>query len=213
MDPAKLTGLGTRARPPGGHAAVRLAAALAAPVLFAVVGCSGGAVPGSGPTDATMTTVSSTPAGASEFTVTSSAFAENTPIPSEYSCHGRNVPPPLRWRNVPPGTQSLAVVVDDPDAPAGRYVHWVVTDIPPTTTEIIDGALPKAAVVSLNSGQQAEYLGPCPPAGTGVHHYRFQLYALRESPALTPTTPAPESTETIAELSVKTTRTVGLFGS
>ncbi|MGH3561887.1 MAG: YbhB/YbcL family Raf kinase inhibitor-like protein [Mycobacterium sp.] len=155
--------------------------------------------------------ITSSPAAPAEFTVTSSAFAENTQIPVEYSCKGRNVPPPLRWQNVPPGAESLAVVADDPDAPAGLYVHWVVTGIPPSITEIVEGTLPEAAVVSLNSSQRAEYFGPCPPAGTGVHHYRFQVYALSKSLTLTPTTPVPESTTTIANLSVAVARTVGLF--
>jgi Raf kinase inhibitor-like YbhB/YbcL family protein len=75
-------------------------------------------------------------------------------------------------------TQSLASVIDDPDPVGGLYVHWVVTGIPPSTTEIADGALPPGALVRANSEGKAAYLGPCPPAGTGVHHYRFQLYAL-----------------------------------
>lgn len=171
-----------------------MAAVVSAAALLALGGCGGGKV---------------TPAALS---VSSPAFADNAQIPAEYSCTGRNVPPPLRWANVPPDAKSLAVVVDDPDAPHGRYVHWVVTGIPPSATGIVDGALPAQAVVSLNSGQQAEYLGPCPPAGTGVHHYRFQLYALRESLTLAPTTPVPESTNRIVGLSVADARTVGLFG-
>ena len=84
--------------------------------------------------------------------MSSPAFADNTPIPAEYSCNGRNVPPPLRWENLPGGTESLALVVDDPDAVGGLYVHWVVTGIPPSTTEIVGGVLPGGAVVSANSG-------------------------------------------------------------
>jgi Raf kinase inhibitor-like YbhB/YbcL family protein len=159
-----------------------------------------------------MTTTSSSPFAPAGFTVTSAAFAENTQIPVEYSCQGRNVPPPLRWQNVPDAAESLALVVDDPDAPAGPYVHWVVTGIPPSTTQIVDGALPEAAVVSLNSSQRAEYFGPCPPAGTGVHHYRFRLYALSGSLTLTPTTPVPESTTKIEDQTLLVATTVGLFG-
>jgi Raf kinase inhibitor-like YbhB/YbcL family protein len=195
---------------------MRLVSALLAMVLFAVVGCGGAettpagtTTPSSSETAATATSSAPAPAG---FTVMSPAFAENAQIPDEYSCDGRNVPPPLRWQDVPPGTESLAVVVDDPDAPAGLYVHWVVTGIPPSVTEIGEGALPEAAVVSLNSGDKAEYLGPCPPPGTGVHHYRFQLYALNKPLTLAPTTPAPESTTTIADSSIGVARTVGLFG-
>ena len=150
-------------------------------------------------------------ADAAEFAVSSPAFVDNTPIPAEYSCNGRNVPPPLRWENVPDGTESLALVVDDPDAVGGLYVHWVVTGIPLSTTEIVDGALPQGAQVSLNSGGKAAYLGPCPPAGTGVHHYRFQLYALNKPLTLAPTTPAGQATQTIAGAAIATSGTVGLF--
>ena len=122
--------------------------------------------------------------------MSSPAFADNTPIPAGYSCNGRDVPPPLRWGNVPVGTESLALVLDDPDAVGGLYTHWVVTGIPPSTSEIVDGALPAGAQVSANCGGRAAYLGPCPPAGSGVHHSCFQLSALNKSLALAPTTPA-----------------------
>ncbi len=150
-------------------------------------------------------------ANAAGFALSSPAFTDNTPIPAEYSCNGRNVPPPLHWENVPGGTQSLALVVDDPDAVGGLYVHWVVTGMPPSTSEIADGALPAGAVVSANSGGKAAYLGPCPPAGTGVHHYRFQLYALSKPLVLVPTTPAGQATQTIANATLAAASTVGLF--
>ena len=127
-------------------------------------------------------------ANAAEFAMSSSAFAGNTPIPAGSSCNGRDAPPPLRWGNVPVGT--LALVVDDPDVVGGLYTHWVVTGIPPSTCEIVDGALPAGAQVSANCGGTAAYLGPCPPAGSGVHHCRFQLSALNKSLASAPTTPA-----------------------
>ncbi len=143
--------------------------------------------------------------------MSSPAFGDNTQIPAEYSCNGRNVPPPLGWENPPPGTESLALVVDDPDAVGGLYIHWVVTGIPPTVTQIVEGALPDGAHVGLNSGGDAAYLGPCPPAGTGVHHYRFQLYALGKPLTLAPTTPALEVAQSIASEAIATVSTVGLF--
>lgn len=175
------------------HTAMRLAVALAAMALFALAGCGGGNV------------------ASTEFALNSPAFAENTEVPAEYSCDAGNAPPPLHWQNVPTGAESLAVVVDDPDAPHGRYVHWVVTGIPPSATEIVGGELPDGAAVSMNSSGKADYLGPCPPPGAGVHHYRFQLYALRKSLTLPPSTPVSESTATIANLSIAVARTVGLF--
>jgi Raf kinase inhibitor-like YbhB/YbcL family protein len=157
------------------------------------------------------TTAASPPVASAPFAVSSPAFADNTQIPAEYSCNGRNVPPPLRWQNPPPGTESLALVVDDPDAVGGLYIHWVVTGIPPTATAIVEGALPEGAQVGPNSGGNAVYLGPCPPAGTGVHHYRFQLYALSKPLTLAPTTPAGQATQTIAGAAIATASTVGLF--
>jgi Raf kinase inhibitor-like YbhB/YbcL family protein len=196
---------------------MRLALAALALLFVTLPGCGGAKVkpeqkPTSTSTGTTMTTASPPPAAPGNFALTSPAFADNTPIPTEYSCKGRNVPPPLRWENVPAGTQSLALVVDDPDAPAGLYVHWVVTGIPSTTTEIGEGALPGGASVSPNSSGKAEYFGPCPPAGTGVHHYRFQLYALSKPLTVAPTTPAREATQTIANAASAVARTVGLFG-
>jgi Raf kinase inhibitor-like YbhB/YbcL family protein len=159
---------------------------------------------------ATASATSTPPIASEPFALGSPAFADNTQIPAEYSCNGRNTPPPLRWRNPPPGTESLALVVDDPDAVGGLYIHWVVSGIPPTATEIVEGALPGGAVVSLNSGGNATYLGPCPPAGTGVHHYRFQLYALKRL-TLAPTTPARDAARTIAGTAIGAVSMVGLF--
>ena len=173
---------------------MKRAAALAALSLLVLAGCDG------------------KEAAPAEFSVTSPAFGEDTPIPAEYSCNGRNVPPPLHWHNMPDGTASLALVIDDPDAPNGLYVHWVVTGIPPSVDAIVDGQLPDPAVVSLNSGGKPEYLGPCPPPGTGVHHYRFQVYAQREPLMLPAATPVPESTTTIAQRSFAVARAVGIFG-
>ena len=204
---------------------MRLATATMAVLFFALTACGGSeksketsaSSTSAQPTtttasdQATTTTASAPARPAAPFAVTSPAFGDNTQIPAEYSCNGRNVPPPLRWENPPPGTESLALIVDDPDAVGGLYIHWVVTGIAPTATEIVDGALPQGAQVSLNSGGKAAYLGPCPPAGTGVHHYRFQLYALSKPLVLAPTTPAGQATQTIAGAAIATASTVGLF--
>jgi Raf kinase inhibitor-like YbhB/YbcL family protein len=191
---------------------MRLALATSVLLILTLPACAGAK---ENPQNQPMTsgsTTSPSPAGPAKLTVRSPAFAENAQIPVEYSCKGRNVPPPLRWQNVPAGTQSLALVVDDPDAPSGLYVHWVVTGIPPSTTEIGEGPVPHGASVSLNSSGKAEYFGPCPPAHTGVHHYRFQLYALNKPLTLSPSTPASEATKTIANAAIADARTVGLFG-
>ena len=114
--------------------------------------------------------------------LSSPAFEHQGEIPEVHTCDGANAPPPLAWRGAPEGTRSLALIVDDPDAPdpaapTHTYVHWVLYDIPPTTTGLAaDGAAPAGARAGLNDWKQASYGGPCPPIGR--HRYFFKLYAL-----------------------------------
>ena len=110
-------------------------------------------------------------------TVTSSAFKANEPIPSEYTCDGAETTPPLAWANVPANAKSIAILVDDPDAPKATFTHWIVTNIPPTATSLsAGGALPAGAVAAKNDKGATGYAAPCPPSGT--HHYHFRVYAL-----------------------------------
>lgn len=112
--------------------------------------------------------------------VTSPAFQPGQPIPAVYSCQGEDRSPALEWTAPPPGTQSLALVMDDPDAPGATWVHWIVTNLPPDTRGLAEGAaqagLPAGAGVGINSWGTGDYGGPCPPSGT--HRYFFTLYAL-----------------------------------
>lgn len=121
-------------------------------------------------------------AGAMTIRLSSPAFTEGAPIPTRYTCDGENISPPLKWSNVPPGTKSIALIADDPDAPAGTWVHWIMYNIPPATTELPE-ALPTTEVI-LNQVRQgvtdfkrSGYGGPCPPGGSS-HRYFFRLYAL-----------------------------------
>ncbi|MBN2159027.1 MAG: YbhB/YbcL family Raf kinase inhibitor-like protein [Spirochaetes bacterium] len=111
-------------------------------------------------------------------TVTSTAFKEGEMIPARYTCDDRDVSPQLSWSNVPAGAKSIALICDDPDAPAGTWVHWVVFNIPPTAKELIEGvgALPAGAKQGINDFRKLDYGGPCPPGGT--HRYYFKIYAL-----------------------------------
>lgn len=114
--------------------------------------------------------------------VTSAAFAEGASIPAEYTCDGANVSPPLAWSKVPADTRSVAILVDDPDAPGGTFTHWLVTGIPPTTTSLgRDATLPRGAIAATNDMGRGGYAGPCPPSGR--HRYRFHVYALDVVPA------------------------------
>jgi Raf kinase inhibitor-like YbhB/YbcL family protein len=114
--------------------------------------------------------------------ITSVAFASGQPIPAKYTCDGQDVSPPLKWSNAPANTKSFALIADDPDAPVGTWVHWVLYDLPPNTTELPEG-MAKTQVVSngakqgLNSWPRLGYGGPCPPPGK-PHRYFFKLYAL-----------------------------------
>jgi Raf kinase inhibitor-like YbhB/YbcL family protein len=114
--------------------------------------------------------------------ITSPAFRHNEPIPREYTCDGANSVPALEWTGAPEGTKSLALIVDDPDAPDPKapqrtFVHWVVYNLSPSATELpAGGALPGGARSGNNDRKQDRYTGPCPPIGR--HRYFFKLYAL-----------------------------------
>lgn len=112
-----------------------------------------------------------------ELKLTSSAFEDQAYIPARYTCEGDDINPSLYIENVPGGTKSLALVVDDPDAPAGVWDHWIVWNIPAETTQIPEGTVPEGALQGTNDSGNLDYGGPCPPAGS-PHRYQFKLYAL-----------------------------------
>jgi Raf kinase inhibitor-like YbhB/YbcL family protein len=111
-------------------------------------------------------------------TVTSPAFEQDAPIPPKFSCDGDDVSPPLSWHGVPDTAAELALVVDDPDAASGTYVHWVLFGLDPSLTELGEGAVPAGARQAKNSAGDARYKGSCPPRSDDAHHYRFTVYAL-----------------------------------
>lgn len=111
-------------------------------------------------------------------TVSSPAFRDGQPIPARFTCDGAGEAPPLVWSGVPDGAAALSLVVDDPDAPRGTFVHWVVLDLPAAATGLPGESLPAGTVQARNSAGRASYFGPCPPSGS--HHYRFTVYALSE---------------------------------
>jgi Raf kinase inhibitor-like YbhB/YbcL family protein len=115
------------------------------------------------------------------FTLTSSAFRDGETIPRQFTCDGDDLPPPLAWSDAPDGTRSFALILDDPDAPHGTFTHWVLYDIPTTTTGLADQRFGKAL---RNDFGRSGYGGPCPPVGHGPHRYFFTLYAV-DVPSLT----------------------------
>ncbi len=115
------------------------------------------------------------------FELTSTAFANGDPIPMKYSCDDQDISPPLQWEDPPEGTRSFALICDDPDAPVGTWVHWVLYNLPGSTLSLpeavpSDADLPDNGRHGQNSWGQLGYGGPCPPGG--MHRYFFKLYAL-----------------------------------
>jgi Raf kinase inhibitor-like YbhB/YbcL family protein len=114
-----------------------------------------------------------TPTGQKQLIITSAAFEPNGTIPPKYTCDGKDVNPSLQIQQVPPEARSLAVIVDDPDAPAGTWVHWVLWNVP-VASEIKENDAP--GMQGINNFSKHRYNGPCPPGG--VHRYFFKVYAL-----------------------------------
>ncbi len=131
----------------------------------------------------------------------SSAFQNGGDIPRKHTCDGTDLSPPLRWENPPAGTKSLALIADDPDAPVGTWVHWVIYDMPTATTELAEGApvtetLANGAKQGINDFRKVGYGGPCPPPGP-AHRYFFKLYALDKETNLKPRSTKQQLLDTI----------------
>jgi Raf kinase inhibitor-like YbhB/YbcL family protein len=109
--------------------------------------------------------------------IQSPAFQNNQSIPSKYTCDGGDVNPPLEFLEVPKEAKTLALIVDDPDAPKGDWVHWLVWNINPVINQIAESSVPEEAVEGVTDFGRACWGGPCPPSGN-PHHYHFALYAL-----------------------------------
>jgi Raf kinase inhibitor-like YbhB/YbcL family protein len=120
------------------------------------------------------------------FQLTSSAFAEGGTIPRRHTCDGQDRSPSLSWTAPPTGSRSLALILDDPDAPGGRFIHWLAWGIPPDADGLAEGET--APLEGRNDFGTVGYRGPCPPRGRGPHRYRFRLHALAEELRLTPGT-------------------------
>lgn len=108
--------------------------------------------------------------------IESTVFGNNEKIPSIYTCDGQNINPPLKISDIPANAKSMALIMDDPDAPRGTFVHWVVWNINAETKEIPENTVPSESMEGITGRGMAGYIGPCPPSGT--HRYFFKLYAL-----------------------------------
>jgi Raf kinase inhibitor-like YbhB/YbcL family protein len=146
---------------------------------------------------------------ANSITVTSSAFQDGQPIPARYSCDGDNVSPQLAWQGVPSEAKAVALVVDDPDAPRGTFVHWVLLDLDPGISSLAENSVPAGATQANNSAGKAAYFGPCPPSGT--HHYRFTVYALSSATGLKAGADLNQALKAIESSAIARGRLVGTY--
>lgn len=145
----------------------------------------------------------------SNMKIESPAFQNNSNIPVKYTCDGEDVSPPLKITETPKGAQSLVLIVDDPDAPGGVWVHWTVWNIAPNTTEIAEDSLPEGAVEGVTDFGQPGWGGPCPPSGT--HRYFFKVYALDTSLDLEPSARAQDIAEAMRGHILGQAQLIGLY--
>lgn len=148
-------------------------------------------------------------ADASKLQIGSPVVSEGATIPTQFTCSGADQSPPLSWSGVPQGTKSLALLVEDPDAPNGTFVHWVVYDISPSSHGFKPGAADGKEGV--NSAGEAAYMGPCPPPGK-PHHYHFRLFALDTNLSLAANPNAQAVRDAMSGHVKESAELVGIFG-
>jgi Raf kinase inhibitor-like YbhB/YbcL family protein len=122
-----------------------------------------------------LAAMASLAAGGAKMKITSSAFQDGANIPPKFTCDGADTSPPLQIADIPSEAKSVALIIDDPDAPGGLFTHWLVWNIPPQTSAVGEGSAPKG-VQGTNDFGKSGYGGPCPPSGT--HRYYFKIFAL-----------------------------------
>ena len=145
-----------------------------------------------------------------ELKITSPVFENNDNIPRKYTCDGMDINPPLFIENVPADVTSLALIVDDPDAPMGTWVHWVLWNIIPGTKEIKENRVPEGAKQGINDFGKHDYGGPCPPSGT--HRYFFKLYALDRLLDLSPNSKKADLEKSMKGHIISQAQILGLYG-
>jgi Raf kinase inhibitor-like YbhB/YbcL family protein len=142
--------------------------------------------------------------------IESVAFGNNDMIPANYTCDGADINPQLTIGGVPAGAESLVLIIDDPDAPGGTWVHWTVWNIDPSVTEIPENSVPVGAVEGVTDFGETGYRGPCPPSGT--HRYFFKLYALDTTLELDSSAAVQDIDEAMDGHILESTELVGLYG-
>ncbi len=143
--------------------------------------------------------------------LTSSAFSEGDAIPVEFTCDGAGTSPPLEWSGATSNAQSLALLVQDPDAPSGTFLHWSVYDIASGDTSFSEGSAPSGALEGQNDFGEDGYGPPCPPEGDGAHNYIFTVSALPESPGLSAGAGPAETVEAIEGTAIESSTLTGTY--
>jgi Raf kinase inhibitor-like YbhB/YbcL family protein len=146
---------------------------------------------------------------AAPLTFTSTAFEPGGPIPIEFTCDGANTSPPLAWGSVPEGTAELAITVTDTDA--NGFVHWVLVGLDRTVQALPAGAAPEGATQAKNDAGTVGWSGPCPPKGSGPHHYVFTLYALTARSGVSAEMKGKEAVTAISKVSGITATLLGSY--
>jgi Raf kinase inhibitor-like YbhB/YbcL family protein len=152
------------------------------------------------------------PAAPDRIRVTRPAFAPNASIPARFTCDGDDVSPPLRWSGTPAGTRPLALLMEDPDASDGTFVHWTLFGLAPDGTGLREGEVPADAHEGENSFGDEGYGGPCPPEGDQPHRYVFTLYALRSVPDLDAGASPGQVRDAVGEQAIARGQLTGRFG-
>jgi Raf kinase inhibitor-like YbhB/YbcL family protein len=152
------------------------------------------------------------PAAPDRMTLRSPAFADGGTIPARYTCASVGKSPPLAWSGVPARTRELALLVQDPDAPGGTFVHWALFHLPPGMRRLTAGSVPDAARQGENSSGDSAWTGPCPPKGDPPHRYEFTLYALKAPLTQPDGAKAADVGAAIAKAALARGRLVGRFG-
>jgi Raf kinase inhibitor-like YbhB/YbcL family protein len=143
--------------------------------------------------------------------LSSSAFLNGSSIPARYTCDGEDASPPLTWTRVPVRSHSLALLVEDVNAPGGAFVHWSLYDLPRGSSGLSAGRVPSGSAEGQNSFGRPGYGGPCPPKGDPEHRYVFSLYALDENPGLPPGATPATVRAAIAAHAITTGTLTGLY--
>ena len=143
------------------------------------------------------------------FTLSSDAFEHGAPIPRRHTCEGEDLSPPLTWTDAPGGTRSIALIVDDPDAPRGTFTHWLAWGIDPGAGGLGEGEA--APIEGRNGFGETGYRGPCPPPGHGPHRYFFRLHAVEEQPELAPGADKAALERVLAALTLAVAELIGTY--